>query len=187
MAQVEDTLKDAESRMKKSVDAMKKDLMGIRTGRANTGLVEHLMVDYYGAPTPLNQLGTLSTPQPRMITVQAWDKAAVPAIEKGILRADLGLNPSSDGMTVRIPVPSLTAERRRDLIKVVKKRVEEGKIAVRNARRDGVEHLRTLEKDKQISQDDQHRGQDKLQLLTDTYVGEIDAAGAQKESELLEV
>jgi ribosome recycling factor len=184
---VDDTLKDAESRMKKSVEVLKKDLMGIRTGRANTGLVEHLMVDYYGAPTPLNQLGTLSTPEPRLITVQAWDKAAVPAIEKSILKSDLGLNPSSDWMVVRIPVPSLTAERRKDLIKVVKKRVEEGKIAVRNVRRDGVEHLRTLEKDKRISQDEQHRGQDKLQGLTDAYVGQMDEAGSHKESELLEV
>ena len=187
MPLVEDTLKDAESRMKKSVEVLKKDLIGIRTGRANTGLVEHLIVDYYGVPTPLNQLGTLSTPEPRLITVQAWDKAAVPAIEKSILRSDLGLNPSSDGTVIRIPVPSLTAERRRDLIKVVKKRVEEGKIAVRNVRRDGVEHVRTLEKDKQISQDDQRKGQDKLQVLTDSYVGLIDAAGSQKESELLEI
>ena len=184
---IDDTLRDAESKMKKSVDALRRELSTIRTGRASTALVEHLTADYYGTPTPLNQLGTISTPEPRLITIQAWDKQAVASIEKAIQKSDLGLNPATDGMVVRVPVPTLTEDRRRDLTKVVRKRVEEDKIAIRNVRRDAIEQLRAQEKAKSISEDELKRGQDRLQTLTDTHVKQADQLGAQKEADLLEV
>ena len=180
-------LKEAEGRMKKSVEVLAKDLAGIRTGRASTALVEHLVADYYGSLTPINQLATIATPEARLITIQAWDKQAVSAIEKAIQKSDLGLNPSNDGTLIRLPIPPLTEQRRKDLAKMVKKRVEEAKIAVRNVRRDGIEQLRTMEKEKQISQDDQKRAQDRLQQSTDTYVAQTDKLGSQKEAELMEV
>jgi len=184
---IEDTIKSTESRMQKSIEAMTRDLASIRTGRASTALVEHLSVDYYGAPTPLNQLATIAIPEPRLITIQVWDKQAVLSIEKAILKSDLGLNPSNDGTVIRLPVPALTQDRRRELAKLVKKRTEEARIAVRNVRRDGIEELRGLEKQKEISQDDQHRGQDRIQTLTDSYVAKVDEVGIQKEAELMEV
>jgi len=187
MALVDDTLRDSESKMKKSVEAIKRELASIRTGRASTALVEHLTADYYGTPTPLNQLGTIAAPEARLLTIQVWDKGAVPSIEKAILKSDLGLNPSVDGTTVRIPIPTLTEERRRDLTKVVRKRVEEGKIAIRNVRRDGIEHLRAREKGKLISEDEMKKGQERLQVLTDNHTQQVDQLGAQKEAELLEV
>lgn len=180
-------LKEAENRMKKSVEALGRDLAGIRTGRANAALVEHLVVDYYGAATPLNQLATIATPEARLITIQAWDRQAVTAIEKAIQKSDLGLNPSNDGTLIRLAIPPLTEQRRKDLAKVVRKRVEEAKIAVRNVRRDGIEQLRTMEKDKQISQDDQKRAQERLQHFTDTHVAQTDKLGSQKEAEVMEV
>lgn len=184
---IEDTLREAETKMKKSIDALKRELASLRTGRANTSLVEHINADYYGTPTPLNQLGTISTPEARLITIQAWDREAVVSIEKAIQKSDLGLNPSVDGTTVRIPVPPLTEERRRDLTKIVRKRVEEDKIAIRNVRRDGIETLRSREKAKEISEDELKKGQERLQKLTDAHVIQADQLGAQKEADLLEV
>lgn len=187
MPPVDDVLRDAEGRMKKSIEALRRELSVIRTGRASTSMVEHITADYYGTPTPLNQLGTISTPEARMITIQAWDRQAVASIEKAIQKSDLGLNPSTDGTIVRIPVPALTEERRRDLTKVVRKRLEEDKIAIRNVRRDAIENLRAKEKAKEMSEDELRRGQEKLQTLTDAYIKQADQLGAQKEADLLEV
>lgn len=184
---IEPVIKQSEDKMKKSVEILGKDLAAIRTGRASPSLVEHLVVDYYGTSTPLNQLATISVPEARMITIQPWDRQAMGAIEKAILKSDLGLNPNNDGALIRLPIPPLTEERRRDLVKVVRKRIEEGKIAVRNVRRDGIEALRSLEKDKKISQDDLRRATERLQKITDGYVVETDKLGAKKEAELMEV
>ncbi len=184
---IEDTLKDTERRMGSSIESMTRELAGVRTGRASPALLEHVMVDYYGAATPLNQLASVAAPEARLLTVQAWDKQAVRSIEKAILKSDLGLNPSSDGTLIRLPIPQLTEERRKDLVKLVRRRVEEGKVAIRNVRRDGVEQLRALEKSKDISQDDQHRAQDQLQKQTDSFVAQAEKLGVQKEAELMEV
>ena len=184
---IEETLKNTESRMQKSIDALSRDLAGIRTGRASAALVEHLMVSYYGTPTPLNQIATIATPEPRLITIQAWDKQAVGNIEKAILTSGLGLNPSNDGTLIRLPIPLLTQERRQELAKLVKKRTEEAKVSVRNVRRDGVEELKTSEKEKEISQDEQKRAQEKIQTITDSFVSQADKFSAQKEAELMEI
>ena len=184
---IDETLKDTESRMKKSAEALGRDLATIRTGRASTALVEHLSVDYFGTPTPLNQLATIATPEPRLITIQPWDKQSAPGIEKAILKSDLGLNPANDGTLIRLPVPPLTQERRGELVKLVRKRIEEAKVSVRNVRRDGVEELRALERKKEISQDDQRRAQERIQSFTDSFVTQAENLGAQKESDLMEV
>ena len=187
MLMIDEVLKDAEGRMKKSVEALGRDLAGMRTGRASAALVEHVSVDYYGTPTPLNQLATITVPDARLIAVQAWDKGAVASIEKAILKSPLGLNPSNDGNLIRIPIPPLTEERRRELVKVVRRRVEEGKVAVRNVRRDALEHLRALEKEKKVSQDADRKAQERLQALTDSSVAQVEKLASQKEAELMEV
>ena len=184
---VDETLNEAEVRMKKSLGSLARDLAGIRTGRANPALVEHVSVEYYGTPTPLNQLATISTPEARLITIQPWDKQSMASIEKAILKSALGLNPSNDGNIIRLPIPLLTQERRQELVKVVKKRIEEGKVALRNIRRDGIEGLRFLEKEKQISQDEEKRAEGRLQALTDSCISEVDEVGSRKETELMEV
>jgi ribosome recycling factor len=184
---IDDALADAKDRMRKAVEALRKDLATIRTGRAHPGLVEHLRVDYYGAPTPLNQLATVSVPEPRLLTIQPWDRQSLAAIEKAIQKSDLGLNPSNDGSIIRLVIPQLTDERRRELAKVVHKKVEEGRVAVRNVRRDCHDELRRLQREKQISEDAQYRGQDQLQKLTDEFIQEIDRVGEEKEADLLAV
>ncbi len=184
---IEETLRQSEAKMKKSLEVLEKDLASIRTGRARSSLVEHLLVDYYGTPMPLNQLATISVPEARLITIQPWDKQATSQIEKAILKSDLGLNPASDGAVIRLPIPPLNEERRRELVKVVGRRVEDGKIAIRNVRREGIEALRDAEKSKQISQDEQRRAQERLQKLTDSSVEQADRLGAKKEAELMEV
>ena len=173
--------------MLKAIDALRRELATVRTGRASPGLVEHLKVDYYGTPTPLNQLATITTPDARLIVIQPWDRAALGAVEKAILKSDLGLNPASDGTVIRLAIPPLTEDRRRELAKHVRKRVEEARVAVRNVRRDCHEHVRRLEHDHQISQDDLHRAETELQKLTDDQIGEIDKIGEGKEAELLAV
>jgi ribosome recycling factor len=183
---IEETLADAEERMKKAVEALKRELAAIRTGRAQPSLVDHVRVDYYGTPTPVNQLATVSAPEARLLTIQPWDRQTLRAIEKAIQKSDLGLNPTNDGQIIRLAIPQLTEERRRELVKLVHRRVEEGRVAARNVRRDCLEHLRRLEKDKEISEDDDRRGQERLQKLTDQYVKDIDGLGRQKEEELLE-
>lgn len=184
-------VKDVENKtraaMQKAVDALKKDFTRVRTGRASVSLLEDVRIDYYGTPTPLSQVGTLTVPEPRLITIQPWEKKLIPEIEKAILKSDLGLNPSSDGVLVRIVIPALTEERRKEMVKLLKKMGEEAKIAIRTARRDGNESLKKLEKEKQISEDELKRGEKEIQDLTDQYVHKADDAVAAKEKEVMEI
>ncbi len=184
---VKDTLAQAETKMKKSVDALRHHLGAIRTGRASPALVEHIHVEYYGSEMPLNQLANVSVPEPRMLVIQPWDQGAIKAIEKAIQHSELGINPTNDGRIIRLGIPPLTEQRRRDLTKLVKKEVEESKIALRNLRRDAQNDLKKLETDKQISSDELKRAQDRLQELTDRYTREMDQVGAAKEAEVMEV
>ena len=176
---------DIERRMQGAVDSLKGDLSGLRTGRANTSLLDPVTVEVYGSIMPLSQVATVNAPEPRMLAVQVWDKANVIAVEKGIARANLGLNPMIDGQTLRLPLPDLTEERRKDLAKLAGQYGENAKIAIRNVRRDGMEALKEDEKKKEISEDDRKRSEDEVQKLTDKYVGDIDTAVAQKEKEIL--
>jgi ribosome recycling factor len=184
---IDDVFNEAKDRMTKAVEALRRELATIRTGRAHPGLVEHLRVDYYGVPTPLNQLATISVPDPRLLTIQPWDRQAMGAIEKAILKSDLSLTPTNDGAIIRLSIPQLTEERRRELAKVVHKKVEEGRVEVRNIRRDGHDELRRLQREKLISEDDQFRGQEKLQKLTDEFVQQVERVGQEKEAELLAI
>jgi ribosome recycling factor len=184
---IDDVFNAAQDRMTKAVEALRRELATIRTGRAHPGLVEHLRVDYYGVPTPLNQLATIAVPDPRLLTIQPWDRQAMGAIEKAILKSDLSLTPTNDGTLIRLSIPQLTEERRRDLAKVVHKKVEEARVEVRNIRRDGHDELRRLQREKLISEDDQFRGQEKLQKLTDDFVHQVERLGEEKEAELLAV
>jgi ribosome recycling factor len=183
----DDIFADAEHRMQQAVEALRRDLSTIRTGRASPALIEHLPVDYYGAPTPLQQLASIHAPDPRTLTIHPYDRKALGDIEKAIQRSDLGLNPTNDGTVVRITLPPLTEERRRDLVKVVHRKTDEAKVAVRNVRRDAHDKLRDQEKAKQISEDESKRGADRLQKLTDRYIDELDKVGHAKEQEILEV
>lgn len=173
--------------MKAAVAAAKRDFAGIRTGRASTALLDRITVDYYGVSTPLNQLAAISAPEPRLLTVQPWDKTQMQAIEKAILQSDLGLTPTSDGSIIRIAIPQLTEERRRELVRVVRKEAEDKRVVVRNTRRDANDELKKLEKEKAISEDDSRRAQEKVQELTDRYVREIDQLLEAKEKEIMEV
>ena len=176
---------DIERRMNGAVESLKSDLCGLRTGRANTSLLDPVMVEVYGSMMPLNQVATVSAPEPRMLSVQVWDKANVTAVEKGIAKANLGLNPMIDGQNVRLPMPDLTQERRKELAKLAGQYAEQAKIAIRNVRRDGMEALKEDEKKKEISEDERKRGEDEVQKLTDKYVAECDTVAAQKEKEIL--
>ena len=176
---------DIERRMSGAVDALKSDLSGLRTGRANTSLLDPVQVEVYGSMMPLNQVATVSAPEPRMLSVQVWDKSNVNAVEKGIAHANLGLNPMQDGQTLRIPMPDLTEERRKELAKLAGQYAEKAKIAIRNVRRDGMEDLKADEKAKDISEDERKRGEDEVQKLTDNYVAQADEAAAAKEKEIL--
>ena len=184
---IDDALLDATDRMEKALEAFQRDLATVRTGRASPALVEHLKVDYYGTPTPLNQLATISTPEARLIVIQPWDRGSTGAIEKAILKSDLGLNPASDGTVIRLAIPQLTEERRQDIAKQVRKRTEDARVAVRNVRRDCHDRIRRLEHDHEISKDDLHRSENELQKLTDDHVKEIDKIGHEKEEEVLAV
>jgi len=180
-------LSNAESRMQKAVEALKRDMNTVRTGRASPALVENLSIDYHGIPTPLNQLATISVPEARLLVIQPWDRQAVSAIERGILKSDLGLNPAADGVVIRLPIPQPTEERRRELVRVVKRQAEEARVAIRNIRRDVIDKLRTMERNKELSQDDNRRSQDQLQRLTDAFVTQIEALADAKEAEVMEV
>ena len=177
---------DIERRMQGAVESLKGDLAGLRTGRANTSLLDPVVVEVYGSMMPLNQVATVSAPEPRMLSVQVWDKSNVSAVEKGIAHANLGLNPMQDGQTLRIPMPDLTEERRKELAKVADKYGESAKIAIRNVRRDGMEALKEDEKKKDISEDDRKRSEDEVQKLTDKYVADTDTAVEQKKKEISE-
>jgi ribosome recycling factor len=173
--------------MDQSVGALRKDLAKIRTGRASTALLEHIVVDYYGATTPLNQLATLSAPEPRLLVVQPYDRSAMGNIEKAILKSDLGLTPNNDGKIIRVPIPQLTEERRKELVKHVKKIGEEFRVSVRNHRRVAAEHLKEAEKKKEITADDSKHGHDRVQKITDEFIGRIDKIIKTKEEEIMEV
>lgn len=183
---VKDVLRDIEAEMKKSIEALKGDLMIIRTGRASPMLLQKVMVDYYGVATPLIQMASVAAPEPRLLVVKPWDPQTLSLIEKAILKSDLNLTPSNDGKVIRLPIPELTEERRNELVKMVHKRVEEARVSVRNARRDGLKDLKELEDEKLISEDDHYRGKDDAQELTDKYIAEIDDIGKAKEEEILE-
>jgi len=184
---IERVIGDTDSKMQKSVDALARDLAAIRTGRATPALVEHIRVDYHGVPTPINQIASISIPEAKMIVIQPWDRTSIHSIEKAILKSDLGLNPASDSTVIRIAIPPLTEERRKDLIKIVHKRLEEARITLRNLRRDGIEKLRKAEKDKEISQDQSKRASEQLQKLTDNFIERVDKTGQDKETEIMEV
>ncbi len=180
-------LEDVEARMEKSIEALRNDLMTVRTGRASPALVERLMVDYYGTPTPLIQIAGITAPDPRLLVIQPWDAGALKEIERAILTSDLGLTPASDGRVIRLAIPFLTEERRRDLVKRVRQRVEECKIALRNIRRDGIGDLEEMKEEKLLGEDDFYRAKDDLQELTEKYYQIAEEVGEAKEKEIMEV
>lgn len=182
-----DYKREAEDKMKKSIEVLRDDLLSIRAGRANPALLDKITVEYYGQVTPLNQVAGISAPEARLLVVQPWDQSLIPVIEKEILKSDLGLNPSNDGKVVRLIIPQLTEERRRDLTKVVRKNGEETKVAIRNIRRVAIDEIKKLEKDKEMSEDDRKVAEDKIQELTDKYVKKVDAVTKAKEDELMEI
>ncbi|HCL62278.1 MAG TPA: ribosome recycling factor [Rhizobiales bacterium] len=184
---IEENIHEAESKMQKTIDALAKEVLTIRTGRASASLVDRLQVEYYGNPTPLNQLATINVPESRLITVQVWDRSQVGAVERAIRESDLGLNPAVDGSLLRLPIPELNEERRHEIAKVAHKYTEQARIAVRNVRRDGMEHLKRAEKDGDMGKDEHHTLSTKVQDLTDKIIKEIDEALASKEAEIMQV
>ncbi len=183
---VEQVLKDCRERMKKTLSVLERDLGKVRAGRASPALLEGIKVDYYGVPTPINQVATISIPESRLIVIQPWDKSIIGEIEKALLKSDLGLTPQSDGKVIRLNIPRLSEERRRELVKLVRKMAEESKVALRNIRRDAIEELRKLEKEKRISQDDLRHYQNEVQKITDQYVEKVDKLVQAKEKEIME-
>jgi ribosome recycling factor len=184
---IKDMLSSAESRMRGAIQVLHDDLAAIRTGRANPGLVEKLSVEYYGSPTPLMQLASISVPEPRSLMIKPFDQSTIKVIEKAIQSSDLGLNPNNDGKVIHLNLPPLTEERRRDLVKHVHHRLEESRIAIRNIRRDAHNDMRDFEKEKLISEDELKRGEDELQKLTDRFIEEVSEMGKKKETEIMEV
>jgi ribosome recycling factor len=184
---IDDALLAADNKMQKTVQVLKREMETIRSGRATSALVDQIMVEAYGTNTPLSQLASISVPEARLLLIQPWDRSIVGNVQKAIQKSDLGLNPMSDGEVLRLVIPPPTEERRKELVKVVHKRVEDAKIAVRNVRRDALEELRKLEKDKKVSRDENVRATDKLQKLTDRFIAEVSKVGAGKESEIMEV
>ncbi len=184
---IKETIKDTENRMKAAIQALEDDLAAIRTGRASPALVEKLPVEYYGMPTPLMQLASISVPEARAILIRPFDPATIKIIEKAILASELGLTPNNDGKVIRLNIPALTEERRRELVKVVHNRLEEARVAIRNIRRDQLKDLRDFEKEKMISEDDLKTGEEELQKVTDRFIQQVDAVGDRKEKEIMEV
>jgi ribosome recycling factor len=184
---IKDILRDAETRMNGTIQSLSDDLAGIRTGRASPALVEKLPIDYYGVPTPLLQLATISVPEPRNLLIRPFDQSSLKAIERSILASDLGLTPNNDGRQIRLNLPPLTEERRRDLVKVVHNRLEEARISIRNIRRDSKKDMEEFEKEKLISEDDLERGEEDLQKVTDRFIEEVEKVGQHKEQEIMEV
>ena len=184
---IDEVLAELRDHMKKTIEALQDDLLSLRTGRASPALVERMPVEYYGTPTPLNQIASIAVPEPRLLVIRPWDPSALAAIERAILKSDLGLTPSNDGKLIRLSIPRLTEERRRDLVKLVSKRVEEARVSVRNLRRDALNDLKDFEKEKMISEDDFFEGKEEVQKLTDDFVAKIDAIGQRKEEEVMEV
>lgn len=184
---VKDVLKDLNDHMDKTVDALRKEFQKIRTGRASTSLLDDVRVDYYGTPSPLSQVATLAVPEPRTITIQPWESKMIPVIEKGILNANLGLTPANDGKVIRLNLPPLTEERRREIVKQLKKHAEESKVALRNIRRDAIDRLKKLEKEKQITEDDLKRGEKEIQDATKLHEAKVDEVLLHKEKEVMEI
>ena len=184
---VDDLFGDAERRMQKAVEALKQDISSIRTGRASSALIERITVDYYGTPTPINQVASISLPDARLLVIQPWDRKLLTDIEKAIQKSDLGINPNNDGQVIRLAVPPLNEERRREMVKTLHKKLDEHKVAIRNIRRDTQDKFRDREKKKEISEDELKRSTDRLQKLTDRFVDEMDKVGKSKEQEILEV
>lgn len=184
---IKDIFASHEDRMKKSIEALKREFASLRAGRATPALLDKVMVEYYGTPTPVNQLANISVPEPRMIMIQPWEKTILHDIEKAIMKSDLGLNPNSDGTAIRLTIPQLTQDRRTELVKSVNKKAEETKVAIRNLRRDANEAIKKLEKSKEVTEDEAKKGQNDMQKLVDKYIKAVDAAKAVKEKEIMEV
>ncbi len=187
MADPDEILLTADEKMDSSIQSFRRELNGIRTGRAHPSLIETLPVDYYGAMTPLKQLGSINAPESRLLTIQVWDRGAVQAIQKAIQASDLGLNPAIDGQTMRLPIPPLTEQRRKDLVKMLHNKSEEARVAIRNVRRHSHEELRKAEKDGDVSQDELKRSEEELQKITDRHIATVDVEAKKKEADLLEV
>ena len=183
----EDVLSETDRKMDRTIDALKRDLNTLRTGRATPALIENVPVDYYGTPTPLRQIASISAPDARAILVQPWDKQALREIERSLMKSEMGFNPSNDGNNITVPIPPLTQERRQELVRLLKRKIEDGKVSVRNVRRDGQDTLRKMERDKSISQDQNRRAQDQLQKATDNHTKLIDQVGVEKEVEIMQV
>ena len=184
---LQDVLDTAKEKMKKSCAAYERDMMGLRAGRANPQLLDRIMVDYYGTPTPINQIGNISSPEPRLLVIAPWEAKMIPQVEKAIQKSDLGLNPSNDGKIIRLVFPELNEERRRDLTKIASKGAEETKVAIRNIRRDAVDQIKKLKKNNEITEDDQKDAEDEIQKLTDKAIKDVEAIYAKKEKEIMEV
>jgi ribosome recycling factor len=184
---VKEILDHAEQTMRKSVENTRRELAAIRSGRASPGLVEHVRVEYHGTPMPINQLATVNVPEPRLLTIQPWDRSMLGPIEKAILKSDLGLTPSNDGHMIRLVLPPLSEQRRKELVKLVQRRVEEGRVAIRNIRRDAADAIKKLDRNSEISEDEARRAQEQLQKLTDAQIAAVEKLGREKEQELLEV
>lgn len=184
---IDDLMDELRGRMTKSVDALQEELLGIRTGRASPALVERLQVEYYGTLTPLNQMASIAVPEPRLLVIRPWDPSALNDIERTIQKSDLGLTPMNDGKLIRLSIPRLTEERRRELVKLVSRRVEEGRVAIRNLRRDALKDLQEFEKEKMISEDEFFHAKDQVQELTDQFIARIDEIGKRKEEEVMEI
>jgi ribosome recycling factor len=183
----EEILTEVGRKMDRSVAALRHELEGLRTGRATPSLVENLMIEYYGTPTPLKQIASISAPDARAILIQPWDKQSLRDIERGISKSEMGFNPSNDGDSITVPIPPLTTARRQDMVKLLKQKIEDGKVSIRNVRRDGQETLRKMEKDKEISQDQNRRSQEQLQKTTDGHTKTVEEVGAAKEAEIMQV
>ena len=186
---LDDIVKNAETRMQKSVEHLRQELGAIRTGRASASLLDRVQVDYYGTPTPISQVATISAPDPRLVVIQPWDKSVLATVEKAILKSDLGITPTNDGQVLRLAIPQPTADRRKELAKQVHQRAEEARVAVRNVRRDALDQIKKAEQDKEnkVSEDETRRAQDRLQKLTDQYVHQVDDVSKKKETEVMEV
>ena len=187
LGNLESVVAETERKMDSSINALKRELSTIRTGRATPALIENVAVDYYGVSTPLNQIASISAPDARAIMVQPWDKQALQEIEKSLIKSDMGFNPSNDGNTITVPIPPLTQERRQDMVRLLKRKLEESKISIRNVRRDGIDSLRKLERAKSISQDENRRTQEQLQKSTDSHVKVVEELGVGKETEIMQV
>ena len=184
---IQDVINDADGRMSKALDALRRDLTSVRTGRANPSILDRVMVEYYGTNSPINQVASISVPESRMLVIQPWDKGSIPAIEKAIMKSDLGVTPSNDGQVIRIALPQLTEERRKQMVKIVHQQTEDAKVSIRNVRRDAITNIKELMNEKMISENDERRGEHQIDELTKKFTDEAEKIGKAKEAEVLEV